>query len=131
MRFYSPLSSKLNEESGVREFNDEMNNGISYTDEVGLEEWIEYYKTEFGIIDGCYHNEGRSNTINHVIKDLCDLRKKSKQDNTAQLVIKLLANPMYCKSVFKPVETDTTVKDNRDDFEKHTSYNYNYTGSVI
>ena len=40
-------------------------------------------------------------------------------------------NSMYGKSILKPVETDTIVKDNRDEFEKHISYNYNYTDSVI
>ena len=38
---------------------------------------------------------------------------------------------MYGKTIIKPVETNTTVKDNRDDFEKYMSYNYNYIGSVI
>ena len=33
-----PLSSKLNEESGVREIINEMDNGIACTDNVGLEE---------------------------------------------------------------------------------------------
>ena len=47
-----PLTSKLNEESGVRVFIDEMGNGINYIDEVGLEELIEHHKAEFGIIDG-------------------------------------------------------------------------------
>ena len=40
-------------------------------------------------------------------------------------------NSMYGKEIIKPVETDTIVKDNRDDFEKYISYNYNYIGSVI
>ena len=34
------------------------------------------------------------------------------------MVIKLLVGSMYGKTIIKPVETDTTVKDNRDDFEK-------------
>ena len=38
---------------------------------------------------------------------------------------------MYGKTIIKPVETDTIVKDNRDDFEKYISYNYNYIDSVI
>ena len=119
-----PLPSELNEESGVREFINEMDNGITYIDKVGLEELIEYHKAEFGIIGGYYYNEGRDNTINHVIKDLYDLRKKLKQEkNPAQIVIKLLMNSMYGKSVTKPVETDTIIKDNRDDFEKYISYN--------
>ena len=38
---------------------------------------------------------------------------------------------MYGKTIIKPVETYTIVKDNRDDFEKYTSYSYNYIDSVI
>ena len=127
-----PLTSKLNEDSGVRDFINEMDNGIIYIDKVGLEELITYHEAEFEIIDGYYYNEGRNNTINHVIKDLYDLRKKLKQDkNPAQMVIKLLMNSMYGKTIIKPVETYTIVKDNRDDFEKYISYNYNYIDSVI
>ena len=40
------------------------------------------------------------------------------------MVIKLLMNSMYGKTIIKPVETDTIVKDNRDDFEKYISYNF-------
>ena len=76
------LSSKLNEESGVREFINEMDNGFIYIDKVGLGELIEYHKSRFGIIDGYYCNGGRNNTINHVSKDLYDLRNKLKQDKT-------------------------------------------------
>ena len=32
--------------------------------------------------------------------------------------MKLLMNSMYGKTIIKPVETYTGVKDNRDDFEK-------------
>ena len=39
------------------------------------------------------------------------------------MVIKLLMNSMHGKTIIKPAETDTIVKDNRDDFEKHVSYN--------
>ena len=38
---------------------------------------------------------------------------------------------MYGNTNFKPVETDTIVKDNRGDFGKCISYNYNYMDSVI
>ena len=81
---------------------------------------------------GCYYNEGRNNTINRVIKDLYGLRTKLKQDKSpAQMVIKLLMNSMYVKTIIKPVGTYTIVKDNRDDFQKCISYNYNYIDSVI
>ena len=104
---------------------------MMYISKVGLEEITEYHKAEFDIIDGYYYNEGRNNTINHVIKYLYDLRKKLKQEkNPAQMVIRLLMNSMYGKTIIKPVGTDTIVKDDRDDFEKYISYNYNYIGSV-
>ena len=47
------------------------------------------------------------------------------------MVIKLLMNSMYGKTIIKPVGTDTIVKGNKDDFEKDVSYNYNYSDSVI
>ena len=37
-----PLTSKINEESGVRDFINETNNGIIYIDKVGLEEIRNY-----------------------------------------------------------------------------------------
>ena len=38
---------------------------------------------------------------------------------------------MYGKTSIKPVETDTIITDNREDFEKYTSYNYNYIDYVL
>ena len=110
-----------------------MDNGIIYIDKVGLEDLITFHEVEFEIIDGYYYDQGRHNTINHVIEDLYNLRLKLKQDkkSPAQIVIKLLMNSMYGKTIIKPVETDTIVKDNRDDFEKYISYTYNNIDSVI
>ena len=69
-----PLTSKLNEDSGVRYFINEMDNGIIYIDKVGLEDIITFHEAEFEIIDGYYYDQGRNNTINHVIEDLYNLR---------------------------------------------------------
>ena len=127
-----PLASKLNEESGVREFVDEMDNGIIYIGKVGSEELSTYHEAGFEIFGDYYYTDGRHNTINHVIGDFYDLRFKLKQDkNPAQMVIKLLMDSLYGKTIIKPVETDTIVKDHKDDFVKHISYNYNYIDSVI
>ena len=38
---------------------------------------------------------------------------------------------MYDKTIIKPVETDTIVKDNKHYSEKYISLNYNYIDSVI
>ena len=123
---------KLNEANGVRDFINEIDNEISYIDKVGLEEIIEYHQAEFEIIDGYYYDQGRNNTINHVIADLYSLRIKLKRDrNPARIVIQLLMNSMYGRTIVKPVETYTIVKGNIYDFDTCTSYNYNYIDSVI
>ena len=36
--------------------------------------------------------------------------------NPAEQIIKLFLNSMYGKTIIKPVETDTIIKDNREDF---------------
>ena len=47
------------------------------------------------------------------------------------MVIKLLMNSMYGKTIIKPVETDTIAKGNINDFDKYISYSYNHIDSVI
>ena len=127
-----PLTSKLNEDGGVRNLTNDMENETMYVDKVGLGDLITYHEAEFEVPDGYYSNSGRNNRINDAIKDLHDLRKKLKRDkNPAQMVIKLLMNSMYGKTVIKPVETDTITKDAREYFEIYTSYNYNYIDSVL
>ena len=87
-------------------------------DKVGLD-LIAFHDTQFEIIDGYYYNDGRNETINHVIEDLYNLRLELNKDNhPAQMVIKFLMNRMYGKTVIRPVETDTIVKDNEDDVDK-------------
>ena len=39
------------------------------------------------------------------------------------MVILLVMNSMYGKTIIRPVETDTIVKDNKGDFGKYNSYN--------
>ena len=93
---------------------------------------ITFQGAEFEITDGYYFNEGGNNKINQVIKDLHDLRMKlNKDNNPAQIVIKLLMNSIYGKTVTKPVETYTIAKDNKNDFETYISLHYNYIDSVI
>ena len=38
---------------------------------------------------------------------------------------------MYGKTIIKPIETDTIIRNNKDDFGKCISYNYNYIDSVL
>ena len=93
-----------------------------------------FHEAEFEITDGYYFNEGRNNKNKDVIKNWHDLKLKLKKENDkspAQVVIKLLMNSMYGKTVIKPVGTDTIIKSNRNDFEKCISLSYNYIDSVL
>ena len=54
-----------------------------------------------------------------------------KENNPAQVVIKLLMNSMYDKTIIKPIETDTIIKDSQHDFEIYVSLNYNYIDLVL
>ena len=70
-----------------------------------------------------------------MVEDLYNLKSKYKKDKkekeTAEMVIKVLMNSMYGKTIIKPIETGTIIKDNKYDFEKYISYNYNYIHSVL
>ena len=47
------------------------------------------------------------------------------------MVIKLLMNSMYGKTIVKPIETYTIIKYSQHDFEKYVSLNYNCIDSVL
>ena len=64
-------------------------------------------------MDDYYYNEGRNNTIYHLIKGLYDLRKKLRQDKSPAQMVKLLVNSMYGKTIIKSVGARTAVKDKR------------------
>ena len=101
-----------------------MDNDSVYIDKVGLFDLIEFHDAQFEILEGYYYNDGRHETINHVIEDLSNLILNVKKDtNPAQMVINILMNSMYGKTIIKPVETYTIVKDNKDDFGKCISHN--------
>ena len=70
-----PLLSKINEKTGVRDFSNDMVGETVYIDKTCLEDIITFQKMEFEIIDGYYFDEGRNDTIKHVIKYFYDLRK--------------------------------------------------------
>ena len=125
-----PLMSKYND-NGVRMFSNDMVNEIVYIDKTALEDAINFQLIDFEIIDGYYFDQGRNDKINETIRHLYDLRKNLKKEkNPAQMVIKLLMNSMYGKTILKPIEVDTVVVPEWR-FEKYINYNYNFIQSCI
>ena len=56
-----------------------MDNEIVYIDKVGLESLITFHDAQFEIIEGYHYDDGRNETINHVIEDLYNSRFKLKK----------------------------------------------------
>ena len=75
-----PLTNKMNEETGVRDVINEVENEITCIDKAGLEDLITLHDAEFEVTDGYYYNSGRNNRINNVVKNLYDLRLKLKKE---------------------------------------------------
>ena len=106
-----PLTSKINEETGVRDFINDMDNQLIYIDKVSLEDLIAFHDAQFEIIDGYDYNDDRNEHINYVIEYSYNLRLKLRKDeNPAEMVIKLLMNSMYGNTIIKSTDTYTVVK---------------------
>ena len=102
-----------------------------YTDKTALEDAIQFQDIDFEILDGYYFNEGHNDKIKYVIKHLYTKRKELKSSkNPAQMVVKELMNSMYGKTILKPIETETIVKQEKY-YHKYVSFNYNYIQSSV
>jgi len=75
-----PCMSKVNKESGIREWTNKMIGSECYVDKTTLEDWITFHDIEYDIIEGYYYNEGRNSKINEVIKHIYDERRKYKNE---------------------------------------------------
>ena len=71
---------------------------------------ITFHEAAFGIIDGYYYSDGRNETINHAIEDLYNSRLKLKNENPTHMVIKLLMNPMYGKTIINQLKQILLLK---------------------
>jgi len=122
-KYKIPCMSKVNDKN-IREWSNNMENQICYVDKTTLEDWIEFHKIDYEIIEGYYYNEGRNNKINEVIKNIYDERKKYKKlKNPLEAVLKLIMNSGYGKSILKPIDTEEKLI-SVDDYEI-SEYNIN------
>ena len=65
-KYSFPLSSYIDEETGVRNFTNDMEGKKIYIDKIALEELITYHKIEFEVLDGYYFDEGFNNQVNKI-----------------------------------------------------------------
>ena len=121
-----PLLSYI-DDNGVRQFINEMTGRTIFIDKITLEDAIKFQEIEFQIIRGYYFDEGFNNTINSVIEEIFEERKKLKaNDNPAEIVYKLIMNSGYGKSIMKEIETDTLFFDDEEEMKVYISRNFNW-----
>lgn len=75
-----PLLSKINEQTGSRDFINIMENEIIKVDNYALEDLIKYHQIDYEIIKGYYFNEGVNKNINKVITSLFNMRVAYKNE---------------------------------------------------
>jgi len=122
-----PLLSYINEETGVRNFTNDMAGRTIFIDKIALEDAIKFQEIEFEIIRGYCFNEGFNNNINDVIQEIFEERKKLKaNDNPAEIVYKLIMNSGYGKSIMKEIETETVFFNNEEEMKVYISRNFNW-----
>jgi hypothetical protein len=126
------LCSYTDSKKGVRNFTNDLVGEIIYIDKTGLEDLIKFQQVEFEIVKGYYFNDGFNDKINEVIQYIFNKRKQLKKEkNVAELIYKLIMNSGYGKAIQKSHDSDTKIFDNRENFEKYLSKNYNKVKSWI
>lgn len=119
-----PLLSVM-DESGIRQFSNDMIGKTVYLDKYMLEDFIKFQHGTVRIVRG-YFFKGYNNKICSVIRDLYDLRVQYKHNkNPVEQLIKLLMNAGYGKTLQKPIDTKTHVV-NRDGWDKFIAKNSQY-----
>jgi hypothetical protein len=120
------LISYMNDK-GVRMFSNDVVGKTIFIDKTTLEDMIKFQAIEFDIIRGYYFDEGFNTKIKDTIKYLFEKRLElKKQKNICEMVYKLIMNSGYGKSIMKPIENETRIINNQDEFNTYLTRNYNW-----
>ena len=124
-----PLMS-YKDDTGNREWTNNMQNKIMYVDKIQLEDLIQFHEIEFNIIDGYYFDEGRNNKLKEVIDYLFLKRLELKsEENCLEMVYKLIMNSSYGKTLQKPIG-DKLIFKSINNLPNYLDKNYNYIEKI-
>ena len=120
-----PLITYKNED-GLRVWEDKVNPDHIFTVcKTTLNDLVKFHKIEFQIIRGYYFNEGINPRVNKIITSLFEERKqKKKEENPIQEVYKMCMNSAYGKSIMKPIEQNTIIKNSEKEAENYMLKNF-------
>jgi hypothetical protein len=107
-------------------YSNKIRNQSVYVDKYMLEDIVNFHKAEYKIIRGVGFDQGFNDKCKEVMRGLYDLRLKyKKQNNKAQLVIKLIMNAIYGKTIVKASNVSIVYKNSRAGSNRYISKNYN------
>ena len=106
-----PMVSYKDDESILRYTNNIKHPITAYLDIYTIEDWVKFQGIEFTILDGVYWNEGYNTKMGEVIEHLFNerLRYKKEGNDALQLVLKLMMNSSYGKTIIKKSMKEKTV----------------------
>lgn len=118
---------------GILNYTDQISNS-GYIDvcidRYTLEDYKEFHKIEYQIIDGIYWNEGYNRKMGEIIIKLFNerLRYKAEGNEALQLILKLMMNSSYGKTIISKSTTKTEIKNhsNKKEYDEYIN-KYFYT----
>lgn len=119
----------LKSESSIEYINEAPQEPI-IIDSITLEDYINFHKIDYEILDGVYWNQGFNKTMGTIIQKLFLNRLKCKRDGNTALsnVIKLMLNSSYGKTIMKKTNDKHQIIRNTE--SKFDSYIYNHFNTI-
>ena len=122
----NPILNYKNKE-GIRQYSNEMEGKIVYVGKITLEEYIKYHEIEYKILDAVYFRNGINTKGSDLMTEMFNLRLKYKKEkNPLQLVIKLLMNSFYGKTILKDSKYKIVYINGKETFLNYIHKNYRF-----
>lgn len=106
-----PMVSYKDEKGSLKYINKITKPIITYVDMITLNDWIEFQGIEYEILNGVYYNNGFNTNMGDIILHLFNNRLKHKKagNEAMQLILKLMMNSAYGKTITKKTMTKKVV----------------------
>jgi len=123
-----PMVSYKDENCSLKYINEIKEPIITYTDKITLNDWIEFQGIEYEILEGVYYNNGFNKRMGDIILHLFNNRLKHKKakNQAMQLILKLMMNSAYGKTITKKTMTKKVIISN----ERKEQYISNYFNTI-
>ena len=123
-----PMVSYKDENGSLKYINEIKESIITYVDMITLNDWIEFQGIEYEIISGVYYNNGFNKNMGDLIHHLFINRLKHKKagNQAMQLILKLMMNSSYGKTITKKTMTKKVIIND----DKKDQYIANYFNTI-